>query len=175
MMSTRLPAQVEPYRLAANGQRLEGLMSLAALPRLAEEAGVQQGDCEVTLQFDLDAQGRRYIEGWLKADVQLACRRCLEPMPVAIDSHWLLGMVTSDALAATLPGDYEPVLVEDEQLDLLPVLEDEIILSLPQVVYHDEAHCAVSRDQLVSGDASETSEAAPASPFDVLRTLKDKH
>lgn len=175
MLTTRLPTQVEPYRLAANAERREGLVSLAGMTRLAEEAGEQQGDCEVRLDFGVDAQGRRFIEGWLKADVQLACRRCLEPMPMTLESHFLLGMVASDAMAAELPGSYEPVVVENEQLNLLSVLEDELILSLPQVVYHDEAECAVSRDQLASGADSEVSDEPATSPFDVLRKLKDKH
>ncbi|MBZ9568690.1 MULTISPECIES: YceD family protein [Modicisalibacter] len=175
MMTTRLPLHVEPYRLAAGEQTLEGSVPLDAMTRLAEEAGPQQGDCEVRLAFGVGPQGRRYIEGWLSASVQLACRRCLEPLPVSVESRWLLGMVSSDALAADLPGDYEPVLVENEQLNLLPVIEDELILSLPQVVYHDEAACAVSRDQLASRPDTEDSDETATSPFDVLRTLKDKH
>ena len=139
MLTTRLPTRIEPYRLAANAERLQGVISLARMTRLGDEIGEQQGDSEVCLDFGIDAQGRRFIEGWLKADVFLACRRCLKPMPAALESHFLLGMVTSDALAAELPGDYEPVVVENEQLDLMSVLEDELILSLPQVIYHDEA------------------------------------
>jgi uncharacterized protein len=77
-------------------------------------------------------------------------------------------------LAAELPSTHEPVLVEDEQLNLLAVVEDELILSLPQVVYHDEADCNVSRDQLTSGADDEPSPAPPVSPFEVLKRLKDK-
>lgn len=175
MLTTRLPIRVEPYRLAASAERIEGLISLAGMTRFAEEAGEQQGDCEVRLNFGVDTQGRRFIEGWLKTDVRLACRRCLEPMPVTLESHFLLGMVASDAMAAELSKTYEPVLVENEQLDLLPVIEDELILSLPQVVYHDEAQCAVSRDRMTSGENAEAVEKPAANPFDVLRTLKDKH
>lgn len=175
MLTTRLPIRIEPYRLAANAERLEGIVSLASMTRFGEEAGKQQGDCEVHLEFGIDTQGRRFIEGRLKADVQLACRRCLEPMPVTLESHFLLGMVASDALAAELANAYEPVLVENEQLDLLLVIEDELILSLPQVVYHDEAQCAVSRDEMTSGEESEVVKEPAESPFDVLRTLKDKH
>lgn len=175
MSTTRLPLRIEPYRLAANAERLEGRVPLAGMKRLGEEAGEQQGDCEVRLDFAIDTQGRRFIEGWLKAGVLLACRRCLEPMPVALESHFLLGIVASDALAAELPSAYEPLVVENEQLDLWPMLEDELILSLPQVVYHDEADCPVSRDQLASGADAEASDEPAASPFDVLRTLKDKH
>ncbi|SHF54170.1 uncharacterized protein SAMN02745148_02918 [Modicisalibacter ilicicola DSM 19980] len=150
-------------------------MSLDKMARLREETGEQHGDVDVRLEFGQDAQGRRFIEGWLKASLRLACKRCLEPLPVDVESHFLLGMATSDTTAAELPNAYEPVLVENEQLDLQSMLEDELILSLPQVVYHDEAECPVSPDQLSSGEPLDPSEQPAASPFDVLRTLKKKH
>ncbi len=149
-------------------------MALADFARLAEEVGAQSGDLRVTLDFAIDAQGRRVIRGRLEAELQLPCRRCLSPMAQQIESDFLLGMVTSDALAAELPSTHEPVLVEDEQLNLLTVVEDELILSLPQVVYHDEADCEVSRDQLTSGEDAAASGEPAASPFDVLRHLKGK-
>ncbi len=173
MLTTRLPDKVEPYRLAARAERLAGLMSLDRFERLTEQVGAQSGDCQVWLEFAIDAQGRREIRGRLEAELQLPCRRCLEPMAQSVASDFLLGMVTSDTLAADLPGTHEPVLVENEQLNLLEVVEDELILSLPQVVYHDEAHCRVSRDQLSSGEAPEPSEPA-VNPFEVLRHLKGK-
>ncbi|MFW6345413.1 MAG: YceD family protein, partial [Halomonas sp.] len=163
MLTTRLPGHVEPYKLAARDEHLEGLMALDAFTRLAEAVGPQQGDVEVWLDFTIDAQGRRVIQGRLRAELQLPCRRCLAPMAQRVESEFLLGMVTSDALAAELPSTHEPVLVENEQLNLLTAVEDELILSLPQVVYHDEADCAVSRDQLTSGEEDAASAASAPS------------
>ncbi|MBA2778603.1 YceD family protein [Billgrantia kenyensis] len=174
MLTSRLPNRVEPYRLAARAESLAGLIALDQFDRLSAQVGLQTGDCQVWLDFGVDAQGRREIRGRLAAELQLPCRRCLEPMAQHVESEFLLGMVTSDALAAELPSTHEPVLVENEQLNLLEVIEDELILSLPQVVYHDEAHCRVSRDQLSSGEEAESDEPAPASPFEVLRHLKGK-
>lgn len=174
MLTTRLPERVEAYKLAARDEHLEGVMALEGFSRLADEVGEQSGDCRVWLDFGIDAQGRREIRGRLEADLQLPCRRCLSPMARRVESEFLLGMATSDALAAELPGTHEPVLVENEQLDLLTVIEDELILSLPQVVYHEEAECRVSRDQLTSGTASMPSPKPAASPFEVLKRLKDK-
>lgn len=174
MLTSRLPARVEPYRLAAQGETLEGLVALAELKRLAAEAGPQEGEARVRLRFEHDAQGRRIIEGRLKATLQLPCRRCLQLMEQRVGSEFLLGMATSDRLAAELPSTHEPLLVEDGQLDLLAVVEDELILSLPQVVYHAEADCAVSRDQLSSGASADVSDEPSESPFDVLKHLKGK-
>ncbi|HSH56534.1 MAG TPA: YceD family protein [Halomonas sp.] len=172
MLTTRLPDRVEPYKLAARAEHLEGLMALDAFTRLTEAVGQQDGDIEAWLDFTIDPQGRHEIHGRLRASLQLPCRRCMRAMAQEIESEFLLGMVTSDALAAELPSTHEPVLVEDEQLNLLTVVEDEMLLSLPQVVYHDEADCAVSRDQLTSGEDAAASSEPAASPFDVLRHLK---
>ena len=175
MLTSQLPSRVEPYKLAARHERIEGLVALDKLPRLAEEAGDQTGDCHVVLEFGVDAQGRREIRGHLQATLALACRRCLVPLPQEVNSDFLLGMVTDEALAAELPASHEPVLVEKEQLDLLTVVEDELILSLPQVVYHDEAECHVSAEQLVSETEGAASDTAPATnPFAVLNVLKGK-
>ncbi|GHC20522.1 YceD family protein [Aidingimonas halophila] len=174
MLTERLPLVVEPYRLAANDERVEGLLALSRLERLALDAPPQDGECQVRLDFFIDEQGRRVIDGWLKADLRLACRRCLQPMPVQVENHFLLGIVSGDELAAALPSTHEPVLAENEQLNLLEVIEDELILSLPQVVYHDEADCGLSRDQLSSGAEVESSNASTENPFEVLRHLKGK-
>ncbi len=149
-------------------------MALADFARLTDEVGAQAGDVRVTLDFSIDAQGRRVIRGHLGAELQLPCRRCLSPLAQQVESEFLLGMVTSDALAAELPSTHEPVLVENEQLNLLTVVEDELILSLPQVVYHDEADCEVSRDQLTSGEDAAASRGPAANPFEVLKQLKGK-
>lgn len=176
MLTTRLPTKVEPYRLASAGKRLEGVIPLANMPRVVEAIGAQEGDVSVSLSFDIDTQRRSFIEGSIAFEASLLCQRCLGPTePEPLSSEFLLGLVTSDALAAQLPGEYEPVVVENEQLDLLSVIEDEVLLILPQVVYHEEADCAVSRDQLASGVEPEASDAPAVNPFSVLRTLKDKH
>lgn len=176
MLTSQLPSRVEPYKLAARRERLEGLVALNGLKRLADEAGAQTGDCRVILDFGIDAQGRHEIRGLLEAPLMLGCRRCLEPMAMPVESEFLLGMVTDGALASELPASHEPVLVKNEQLDLLTVVEDELILSLPQVIYHDEADCLVSAQQLVSKDDDSPADAsAPAdNPFAVLRALKSK-
>ena len=51
MLTSQLPSRVEPYKLAARRERLEGSVALNKLPRLAEEAGDQTGDCHVVLEF----------------------------------------------------------------------------------------------------------------------------
>ncbi|MCM2971118.1 MULTISPECIES: YceD family protein [Larsenimonas] len=96
-------------------------------------------------------------------------------MSISLDSSFLLGMVSSDALAAQMQKRYEPVFVEDEQLDLFPLVEDELLLTLPQVLYHDEDECPVGQDALQSGDPVAEGEETKTNPFSVLGSLKDKN
>ncbi len=91
------PQPVEPYKLAARRERLEGLVALNKLPRLAEEAGDQTGDCHVVLGFGVDAQGRREIRGHLQATLALPCRRCMVPLSQDVSSDFLLGMIADEA------------------------------------------------------------------------------
>ncbi|MCB8889766.1 YceD family protein [Vreelandella malpeensis] len=175
MLTSQLPSRVEPYKLATRRERLEGQVALDKMARLTEEAGEQTGECYATLEFGVDAQGRREIRGHLHATLSLACRRCLVPLEQDVSSDFLLGMISDEALASELPASHEPVLVENEQLDLLTVIEDELILSLPQVVYHDEAECFVSAEQLVSRtEGAEQENASRPNPFAVLGALKGK-
>lgn len=165
--------RVEPYRLAANAERLEGELPLNDMSRLADVIGQQEGNCHAQLDFAVDTQRQRYIKGWAKARVMMPCLRCMQPMPVMLDCSILLGMVTDESLAARLPREYDPLVVDQERLELLSVIEDELLLSLPQAVYHDDSECAVSRDRLKSGTLEE--EAVAPNPFSVLQGLKDKH
>ena len=172
MSTTRMPLRVEPFRLANSAETLEGDVPLQDMLRLVEAIGSQEGTCHAQLEFGVDAQRRRYIQGKAQARVMMPCLRCMQPMPVMLDCSILLGMVTDESLAAHLPREYDPLIVDQERLDLLSVIEDELLLSLPQSVYHDDSECAVSRDRLQSGEIEES--VAP-NPFSVLQGLKDKH
>lgn len=174
MSTTRMPTRVEPYRLAASAERLEGDLPLDEMPRLADVIGPQTGVCHVVLTFGIDAQRRHYIEGQAEARVMMPCLRCLHPMPVTLDSSILLGMVTDESLSSRLPREYDPLVVgHDERLDLIPVIEEELLLALPQAIYHEEGECAVSRDELSSGELPD--EQVTTNPFSALAALKDKH
>ena len=174
MSTTRMPTLVDAYRFAASAERLEGDLPLEQMSRLADLIGGQAGSCHVVLAFGIDAQRRPYIKGRADARVTMPCLRCLQPVPVMLNSAILLGMVTDDALSSRLPREYDPLVVaHDERLNLIPVIEEELLLALPQAIYHDEGDCAVSRDALSSGELP--GEQVTINPFSVLKALKDKH
>ena len=117
----------------------EGVQSLSGLPRLCAAlmvAGVEKpaGECRYALQFDRDALGLAYLEIRAAAELPLICQRSLDPFGLPVHIEQRLGLIKREEQEATLPEDYEPVLVADSgYIDPRALLEDELILAIPVV------------------------------------------
>lgn len=175
MFGDRLPITIEPYKLARDAGVVEGDIPLDQCARVLDALVNNEGHCHVRLEFDIDPQRIRFVRGKLKGVVNVFCQRCMNAMPHEIDSEFLLALASSDEAAANLPKQYEPLIVEDEKLELLSVIEDEILLTLPIASYHDLDDCLVTSEMLVSGDVEEAQpETKPENPFSILQQLKGK-
>jgi uncharacterized protein len=100
--------------------------------------------------------------------LQLTCQRCLQPMTVALDLQPRLRFVQGEARAEALDEDSdEDVLALTPALDLLPLIEDELILALPLVPRHERCPqplpMSAGEDSLAAADANEHAFAALAS------------
>lgn len=135
-MSERLPEFIAPLQLAATGQLLKGQLPLSRMRRLSPGLLNTQGIVDVELVFGLDTQRRCYARGFISARLELICQRCLEPMSLDIDVQPCLALVTSQAQAEQLPEQYEPLLVEAVLMSLAVIIEDELILAMPDIASH---------------------------------------
>ena len=165
-MSGGLPAFIEPVRLAELGRSLAGRLPLERLSRLAELLVDRRGEAEVRLDFRQEGRGRVVVLGRIGALLRLTCQRCLEPFDFAVDVPVHLVVVGSDAEAERLAEEEDPLLLgEGQALSLAEMVEDELLLALPQVPAHPPPGCG--------GAARPEAEAAPAersSPFAALRS-----
>lgn len=166
-MSTSLPKIVDGLKLASTNAVLEGEMSLKGMARLQEATSNAEGVVKVDLQFGMDEQRRRTIIGSAAAQVDVVCQRCLNDMTINLEATVSLGLVSSEAQAEALPGEYEPLFIDvDEgqgssrnrragEVVLESLLEDELLLVLPLAPMHpDDEYCA-ARDQGKSVDAQQ--------------------
>lgn len=173
-MSPRLPDSVDPWRTADSGQRFAGSIPLKTLDRLCEALAGSEGEAEYELAFHRDQQRRVLIDGRVKALLSLECQRCLGPMSHSVDSAFHLAVIEVADEVERIPEQCEPVQVEDGRISPLALIEDELLLSIPQVPMHDRANCPTDPrlfHRESDGDDEVDDEAAP-NPFAVLAALK---
>ena len=151
--------------------RVSGQSSLAGLERLLTGLPAQQDGALVqwSVQGRSTAAGRQFIEVSAQAPVTLECQRCLQlfVLPVQVDNRLEVVRDPSE-----LDGDEDEEterIVGSSRFDILGLIEDELILSLPSVPKHDV--CPSVPEALGASDEPDT-EAASPSPFAVLGQLK---
>ncbi len=154
MQIATLPDRIDPWQLAAENGRLDGELRLAALPRLTALLEHASGVVNVALTLGVDEQGLRFVEGSLQTEVELICQRCLGPLRLPLQVAVSLALVRAEAEAARLPDQREPLLAGAD-LAVADLVEDELLLALPQIPRHrDACECeAVGYDTPPNGPA----------------------
>ncbi|MCP5158584.1 MAG: DUF177 domain-containing protein [Gammaproteobacteria bacterium] len=170
MQTLLLPGKIRPWLMADECGCLNGRLALTALPRLAAILGCADGEVAVALSAGLDAQGTRFIKGHLQTEVEWICQRCLGPLRLLLEVTVSLGLACDEAAVDQLPDAYEPLLVpEDGSIAVADLIEDELLLALPQIPRHDDV-----RECEVHGylqPAEPVLDLKNRQPFAVLATL----
>lgn len=168
MQEVRLPVTIEPTRAAQKRLCYKGVVPAARFQRLAEMAGVQK-DVNVSLECDIDPEGRAVLKGQIDTRLQLECQRCNGNFMQDFSVQFSYSPSKGDE---ELPEAYEPIeLDENGEVNLHLLIEDELMLALPIVAMHPPAECGVNSDELVYGDIEPADERP--NPFAVLKQLKD--
>lgn len=129
-------------RFAHAGEALSGEVPLAGLDRLADALVSDAGVVSYRVRGSLKA-GRPVLRLEVEATVVLVCQRCLEPCQQALRIEREFPVARDEAQLELWERD-DPLLdalVADPELDVLTLVEDEILLSLPVAPRHPEGAC----------------------------------
>lgn len=174
-----LPRQIDVRRLIIAGAEITAQEPLKSFPRFSDMLESDEGVVEVELRFYIDEQGTKRIDGVLHSEVSVLCQRCLGPMPLVLDSEFRVAVVWSDEEAGRVPRSLDPHIVGDEPDDLRPLLEDELIVSLPFVSFHEREDCAdglgLAAEDKQEDEQYEAQTERKVNPFKVLERLKSGH
>jgi uncharacterized protein len=168
-MSQHLPDHFDPWRFADLAKRVNGSYRLEDLPRLRDCLADTRGEVCFSLEFSRDRQHRACLHGTVEAVLHLQCQRCLETMSFTVDSKVALAFVEGLDQAERLPDELDPQLVEGGRVSFKDLVEDELLLALPQVPAHPAGQCG--SDLLGRSDESGAN-AEHKNPFAVLAELK---
>lgn len=165
-----LPKKVDPRKMAEREVKFKGLAKIADMPRFASFLVDDSGSIDAEVEFAKDEQGLRVLSGRMSGSVSMTCQRCLEPVSIALQATLNLAVVLTEEQAENLTRSYDPLLMETDEIELLPVIEDELMLSLPLVPYHNDCSIKTSYGDV---ETARTQDEKP-NPFSVLAQLKEK-
>jgi len=171
MLTEPLPSLLDMRKMASRGTQLKGVLGLANLPRITDLLADSEGQVEVNCSFLNDEEGRHVLSIQFETELSVVCQRCMEPMGISVNSSSELGIVWSEDHASELPSHLEPLVLGEEQGDLWSAVEDELILSLPIVSYHETGTCVELIKQYSVVDVTADLKSEP-SPFQILKKLK---
>jgi uncharacterized protein len=179
------------YDFAESGRQAAGALRVSQLPRMLAEVPADapdrdtvftwqaEGSTQPELQDDGTEAPQPYLRLAVHGSVWLTCQRCLSPYSQHLDVDATYRIVATEEEADEYPLDEDEleVIVGSRQFDLVELIEEELLLSLPLVPKHGvcpEVHESLlsggAEDEAEEGDASE--EAAKPNPFAVLEKLK---
>lgn len=172
---SKLPVEINPFRLIEQRKSLQGKMPLQQLPRLLELAMQPEGEFEVQLNFSRSDSQLPRVTGAVRGQVALQCQRCLEPVMIEVNTATEVVLTESETDRRPEEAGYELYIVNNERLFLQDFIEDEVLLALPVVPRHK--HCDPVRplreteaDEETMIDTAQTDEKE--NPFAVLKDWK---
>jgi uncharacterized protein len=168
-MLDQLPELIDPVVFAERRSHIVGHLGLQRLSRLGEFLFNKEGELQVDLQFY--KQGKvPVIEGRIEGHLILTCQSCMQVLAWSVNKTVKIGMVQTIEQADCLEDDLEPLMVADNKMSLPAIIEDEVIIALPDYPRH-ETECLqyASTEKLPE---PQIEEQEPDNPFSVLAKLK---
>jgi len=174
------PERIDTLKLFARNGILAAALPLKKLPRLTDSLHDDSGTVDVNLLFATDEHKKRILSGTLDTNVKVLCQRCLQEMQLELHCTLNLNVCNSEEELQELPDTEDGIVMEEDGLNILDVIEDELILSLPLVPAHADVNCNLFLNALtqaetdVQGKDKNSALNDKPNPFAVLATLKDK-
>jgi uncharacterized protein len=157
---------VDSVVFARQAGKLQGTAKVADLERLRSSLADDAGALQYRLEGYVDARAKPHLRLEVSGDLKLVCQRCLEGLDFRLEAVREFELVPEGTPLGD-PADEDEdseQLQADAHLDVLALVEDEAILSLPMVPVHDSGQC----EPAAAGDAVKQSR----SPFGALSALK---
>ena len=132
-MSLEYPDCIDPQKAAEGHRTFSGTIALSRMLRLKDFLTNTTGDARFTAKFEKDSLVGVRVQIEVDAVLWLLCQRSLEPYPETVFRSSQLGVIEDISEEGLLPEGYEATLAEHGRISFLTMVEDELLLALPQV------------------------------------------
>jgi uncharacterized protein len=157
------PRDLDLFEFARSGRDAAGVVRVSQLPRMLNEVPADAPDRDTAFTWQAEGatqpelqddgtEGRQpYLRMVIHGSAWLECQRCLAPYEQAFDVEAAYRIVATEEEADEFPLDDDEVevIVGSRHFDLVDLIEEELLLSLPLVPKHDV--CPEIHESLASG------------------------
>jgi uncharacterized protein len=166
-MST--PIVIDPLDFARNAGVVHGKMAISGFERLRDYLADDHGELQYSVRGGSGENTEPSLQIRVHGPISLRCQRCLGRIGHMLDLRTDLLLARDKSELARFDADASvDCILATPELDIIALVEDEIILSLPVSPRHGEDECTVDKresDNRVEGK----------SPFSALAALKKLH
>jgi uncharacterized protein len=177
------PHDIDLFEFARSGRQAAGVVRVSQLPRMLNEVPAEAPDrdtaftwqAEGATQPELQDDGTEGPQPYLRLAIHgaawLECQRCMTPYLQSFNVDATYRIVNTEAEAEEFPLDEDEVevIVGSRQFDLIDLIEEELLLSLPLVPKHE---VCPDGDEAAADEAAEGGEPERPNPFAALESLK---
>jgi uncharacterized protein len=154
---------IDSLDFAHRGGELIGEVPVAELPRMADLLADFEGKISYILRGFEGKDGKPQLKLTLDGVCNLRCQRCLSALNYPFKLVARLRLVSDgEADNADIEDDEVDNIPADKRLDVLALLEEELLLSLPIAPKHGSGECEIAVEGLNRSN----------NPFAVLAGLK---
>ncbi len=134
---------IDSAAFARERGRIEGKVAVAGLSRLADVLAGGDGELVYTARGAEGGNGQLLLDLAIGGRLMLRCQRCLQPISfeVALDCRFRLVESGQTWPDDELVDDSYDAVAAERELDLVALVEQEVMLSLPLAPRHDD--CAL--------------------------------
>jgi uncharacterized protein len=136
-------------RLADSATEVDFAVALCELPGLrAGVTGNVAGEARFTR-----TEGLAVVRLAARGSATLECQRCMQPMSLNLEIDERVALVASEADAARVPAELEPVLAPGGRISIAELITEELLLTLPIVALHGDGESCAAAPPQTAADA----------------------
>ena len=156
---------IDSLVFAREGRSLQGELPVSSLTRILDVLADQAGELRYRVQGQMGPRRRPQLLLEVDGRLSLRCQRCLEGINYPLKVRNVLEFVDDedDLTQEEVEDDSMDFLPAQSEIDVVALIEDEVILSLPSAPRHES--CVIPK----AGQG-----ASDVSPFSVLKGLVGK-
>ena len=131
---------IDNLEFAASAGSLHGTIAAENLGRVPDLIDVSKNEIAYNLVGRISAEGKPLLALTISGDLHLKCQRCLDELVYKLDIDTALEIAGPNA-PDTNEGEGRDQIPAQPAMDVLTLVEDEILLSLPFSPRHEIGEC----------------------------------